>query len=123
MSLDFRILVLGDYKTGKSSIVANFVNESESLSVSRRCSTRMLSPDFSELYSPTIGARHHSLTLALGSNFSGGRNIHLTIIDTSGNDKYRRVLSSDRELIESISGILIVFDVTSRNSLESVAGW
>jgi len=81
----------------------------------------MLSPDFSELYSPTIGARHHSLTLAL-SNFSGGRNIHLTIIDTSGNDKYRRVLSSDSELIESISGILIVFDVTSRNSLESVAG-
>ena len=94
----FKIAVLGDEGTGKSSLISQYV-----YNVFKLCSP------------PTIGAANASKVILLDD-----RNIKFIIWDTAGQEKYRSI---SKMLYRDARAVILVFDVTSRRSFESLDKW
>mmetsp|Transcript_20092 Transcript_20092/g.35835 ORF Transcript_20092/g.35835 Transcript_20092/m.35835 type:complete len:303 (+) Transcript_20092:148-1056(+) len=98
MKSRFKILVLGDEGTGKSSMIG-----------------RLLGSDFKEEYNPTVGMDFKSETL-----FLGGRITKLKIWDASGHIKFRSLIP---QYIRDSDVIVLAYDITRKSSFESVDSW
>ena len=95
----FKILLIGNISVGKSSIFTKFtVNK------------------YSELNRPTIGVDFKINTLKV----DGNKHVKLQIWDTSGQDRFRSVISS---YYRGSHGIIIVFDITDRQSFDDIQTW
>jgi small GTP-binding protein len=94
----FRLLIVGESGVGKTCILLRFADD-------------MFEPDFLS----TIGVDFKVKELVLD-----GKRVKLQIWDSAGQERFRNITSS---YYRNSSGVIIVYDVTSQDSFDKVAGW
>jgi Ras-related protein Rab-1A len=94
----FKLLLIGDSGTGKSSILNRFVDNA-----------------FTETYISTIGVDFKIKTVEYN-----GKKIKLQIWDTAGQERFRTITSS---YYRGAQGVVIVYDVTDKRSFDNVKLW
>ena len=100
MSFDKKVqlLVIGDATVGKTSILRRFAQEK-----------------FSPQYIATLGIDFFTKDVMIDKKI-----IHIKIWDTAGEERYR---SLTKGFFKNGEGIIIVYDVTNKNSFESLKFW
>eukprot|EP00045_Choanoeca_perplexa_P000057 m.12878 g.12878 ORF g.12878 m.12878 type:complete len:132 (+) comp10046_c0_seq1:27-422(+) len=98
MSSEAKIVLLGSQSVGKTSLVLRYVEGT-----------------FQAVGSPTIGASFftHKLTV-------DGTRVKLQLWDTAGQERFRSMAPM---YYRGASAALLVYDVTSANSLEEAKSW
>lgn len=96
--LTFKVILIGDCNTGKTSIIKRYVNSI-----------------YSEKYISTIGV-DFVVKQIKHENFD----IKLQIWDTAGQEKYKRITTS---YYRGAKGAFIVFDLTDSESFNSLKKW
>lgn len=94
----FKIIFLGDQGVGKSSILNRFVQDR-----------------FEQEYQATIGLDFHSKNATIN-----GANVRLLLYDTAGQEKFKSLIPM---YIRDANIIIMVYDVTSRESLIHTNHW
>eukprot|EP01087_Luapelamoeba_hula_P023463 TRINITY_DN862_c0_g1_i3.p1 TRINITY_DN862_c0_g1~~TRINITY_DN862_c0_g1_i3.p1 ORF type:complete len:175 (+),score=30.47 TRINITY_DN862_c0_g1_i3:99-623(+) len=94
----FKLLIIGDSATGKSSILLRFTDD-----------------EFDEDHPCTIGVDFKVKLMDFGD-----KRINLTIWDTAGQEKFRALTSS---YYRGTQGIILVYDVTNRASFQHLNDW
>jgi Ras-related protein Rab-1A len=94
----FKLLLIGDSGVGKSCLLLRFADD-----------------NYTESFISTIGVDFKVRTIELDSSV-----IKLQIWDTAGQERFRTVTSS---YYRGAHGIIVVYDVTERESFESVPSW
>jgi small GTP-binding protein len=92
----FKITIIGDIGTGKTSILNRYVKDS-----------------FSNVVIPTIIDEYYTKTLKTKENVT----IKAQIWDTSGEEKYDSI--SNHHFINS-KGLILVYDITNKNSFDKL---
>ena len=95
---NYKIIMVGESGAGKTTIVQ-----------------RLVYGVFNEDLTATIGVEFKSCTIK-----ANGKNVKLQIWDTAGQEKFRSVAKS---YFRNAIGALIVFDLTSMKSFDSVIEW
>ena len=96
--LKFKMIVVGDQNTGKSCILNRYANNI-----------------FEENYQATIGLDFQTKIVTINN-----QDVHLTLYDTAGQEKFRSLIPM---YIREAQIILIVYDVTNKESFESIPKW
>lgn len=94
----FKIIIVGDSGVGKSSLLLRFADD-----------------DYHENFFPTIGVDFKLKTI-----HHEDKSIKLNIWDTAGQERFQTICCS---YYKGADGILIVYDVTDRQSFKSVEKW
>ncbi|CAG9325866.1 unnamed protein product [Blepharisma stoltei] len=94
-----KILTLGDASVGKTSILLRFSDD-----------------EFPKTTMPTIGIEYKTKYTEIS-----GRALKLQVWDTAGQERYHRTLAST--FYRRANGIVLVFDLTDKTSLEHVESW
>ena len=94
----FKILLLGDSSVGKSSLFLSFMDKS-----------------WNETFVPTIGVDFKIKTINVNN-----MNIKFQVWDTAGQERFRTIISS---YYKGAHGILLVYDITLKESFESLSDW
>ena len=94
----FKILIIGDSGTGKTSLLNRYVDDI-----------------YDEKISSTIG-----VDVKIKNITHGDKNIKLQIWETSGQLKFRNIISC---YYKNCHGILLVFDLSDINTFENVKIW
>ncbi|XP_027255302.1 ras-related protein Rab-42 isoform X1 [Cricetulus griseus] len=101
-SYQFRIALLGDAAVGKTSLLQRYVAGSRG----------PVEPE----PEPTVGVEFYSRELLLPP----GLRIKLQLWDTAGHERFRCIT---RSFYRNLVGVLLVFDVTNRESFEHIQAW
>ena len=96
--LKLKLIVVGNQNTGKSCILNRFVNET-----------------FDESYQATIGMDFFSKNVSIH-----GQDVRLILYDTAGQEKYRSLIPM---YIRDTQIILLIYDITDRESFNSIPVW
>ena len=94
----FKLLLIGDSGVGKSCLLLRFADDT-----------------YTESYISTIGVDFKIRTIELD-----GKTIKLQIWDTAGQERFRTISST---YYRGAHGIIIVYDVTNRDSFSNVTRW
>eukprot|EP00435_Cladocopium_sp_Y103_P005372 s1571_g1.t1 len=94
-----KVVFLGQSGTGKTSLIRQFVYRT-----------------FEPCYQATVGMDFVSKLVTL----EGGQKIRLQLWDTAGQERFRALVPS---YLRDSSVCVIVYDVTSRESFDSIHGW
>mmetsp|Transcript_6245 Transcript_6245/g.9066 ORF Transcript_6245/g.9066 Transcript_6245/m.9066 type:complete len:226 (+) Transcript_6245:89-766(+) len=94
----FKLLMIGDAGVGKSSMLLRFTDDS-----------------FDEHIQSTIG-----VDFKVKHVDASGKRVKLTIWDTAGQERFRTLTSS---YYRGAQGVVMVYDVTRRDSFESLDQW
>mmetsp|Transcript_27124 Transcript_27124/g.26173 ORF Transcript_27124/g.26173 Transcript_27124/m.26173 type:complete len:178 (+) Transcript_27124:15-548(+) len=94
----FKLVLIGDTCVGKSCLLVRFADD---------C--------FSENYITTIGVDFRFRTLQINKS-----TIKLQIWDTAGQERYRTITNA---YYKGADGIIIVFDLTSKESFLNISSW
>ncbi|TNJ26928.1 Rab1a [Giardia muris] len=94
----FKLLVIGDSGVGKSALLLRFCD-------------RLFNP----AYITTIGVDFKVKSVSLNEDI-----VKLQIWDTAGQEKFRTITST---YYRGSHGIMVVYDITSRESFENVRTW
>ena len=97
-TIQFKFLVLGEQRIGKTSIIERYVN---------RC--------FKGNYIATIGMDIRMKRLEINKN-----DVNISITDTAGQERFR---SLTKMFYKGADGILVGFDLTTPETLEQVNYW
>ena len=92
------ILLLGDLAVGKTSLIARYTNGI-----------------FNETYISTVGIEN-----LLKQEIINNENVLVKIWDTVGQERFRAITPS---ILRNAEGVIIVFDVTSKDSFENIKEW
>lgn len=100
MSFDssIKVTLLGDAGSGKSSIINQFISQS-----------------FKTSSPPTIGASNQAKTI-----YYLNREYTFSIWDTAGQERYRSI---SKMLYRDAKAVILVFDLTSSKSFQSLNSW
>ena len=93
-----KLLLLGDSGVGKSSLLTQYVED-----------------DFHDVFISTIGIDFRNKTLEID-----GKRIKLRIWDTAGQERFRTLTA---QFYRGSQGILMVFDMTNRESFDNIDHW
>ena len=96
--LKLKLIVVGNQGTGKSCILNRFVNET-----------------FDENYQATIGLDFQSKNITIHD-----QDIRLILYDTAGQEKFRSLIPM---YIREAQIILLIYDVTDKESFDSMPKW
>ena len=96
--LKFKLIVVGDQNTGKSCILNRFANNT-----------------FQENYQATIGLDFQTKNVTIHN-----QDIRLTLYDTAGQEKFRSLIPM---YIREAQIILLVYDITNKESFDSIPKW
>ena len=94
----FKLLLIGDSGVGKSCLLLRFADDT-----------------YTESYISTIGVDFKIRTIELE-----GKTVKLQIWDTAGQEKYKSIARSYYKLA---NGVLLVYDVTRRETFDKVKSW
>lgn len=94
----FKVLIVGDSAVGKSCLLLKFADDK-----------------FSNSYVSTIGVDYKSRQMVVDT-----KQVKLQIWDTAGQERFRTMTSS---YYRGAHGIIVAYDVTDRESFESVKNW
>eukprot|EP00903_Cladosiphon_okamuranus_P008903 g8522.t1 len=94
-----KVLVVGNAKCGKSSIISRFVNNR-----------------FSSDYRSTVGADYAMKDVAL----PGGRQVRLQLWDIAGQDRFAKLT---RAYFRRAKGAVVVCDVTREGTFDAIVRW
>ncbi|KAH0487368.1 MAG: hypothetical protein KVP17_001899 [Porospora cf. gigantea B] len=94
----FKLLVIGDSGVGKSCVLLRFADDT-----------------FMDSYISTIGVDFKIRTIKLDDSV-----VKLSIWDTAGQERFKTITSS---YYRGSHGIMVVYDVTDRDSFEHVHNW
>ncbi|CAK66413.1 unnamed protein product (macronuclear) [Paramecium tetraurelia] len=94
----FKVLLIGNSGVGKSCMLMRYSEN-----------------QFTNNFYNTIGVDFKTKTIALGEH-----NVKLQIWDTAGQDRFRTITCS---YYRGAQGIIIVYDITDRESFENVKTW
>ena len=92
----YKVVLVGDSQTGKTNILS-----------------RVCKDEYSQEYRSTIGIEFASLMLP-------DRNTRLQLWDTAGQERYRSISLG---YYKQTSVVIIVYDITNRQSYDSVSEW
>ncbi|KAG5670889.1 hypothetical protein PVAND_001121 [Polypedilum vanderplanki] len=95
----FKIVLIGDVSVGKSCIVTRFKTGNV----------------FTERHTNTIGVDFSMKNIRIGN-----KNIKIQLWDTAGHERFRSITSS---YYRSAHGVLIVYDITKKNTFLSLQKW
>ena len=95
-----RLIVVGDYNTGKTTFLNTYIRQEKSNTV----------------YEPTIGIDFASRSIELAS----GEIIKLACWDTSGQENFKSIV---RSYYRDICGAFLVYDITNRRSFLHLSSW
>ena len=96
---DFKILTLGDSSVGKTSFILKFIEDKFSLN-----------------YIATIGLDYKHKKI----NLSSGETVGLRIFDTAGQERFKSI---SLNFIKNANGILLIYDISNKETFDSVKGW
>ncbi len=94
----YKLIFLGDQSVGKSCILNRFMNDT-----------------FTEEYQATIGLDFQSKNVQIDN-----QDIHLLLYDTAGQEKFRSLIPM---YTRDANIILLVYDVTSKDSFTHLSQW
>ncbi|ORZ29421.1 GTP-binding protein ypt1 [Catenaria anguillulae PL171] len=94
----FKLLLIGDSGVGKSCLLLRFADDT-----------------YTESYISTIGVDFKIRTIELE-----GKTVKLQIWDTAGQERFRTITST---YYRGAHGIIVVYDVTDRDTFGSVKNW
>jgi len=94
----FKLLIIGDAGVGKSSLLLRFADNT-----------------FTSAYINTIGVDFKIRTVNVD-----GKTIKLQIWDTAGQERFRTITAT---YYRGTHGVIVVYDVTDRDSFENVRRW
>ena len=94
----YKLIFLGDQGVGKSSILNRFLNDT-----------------FTEDYQATIGLDFQSKNVQIEN-----QDIHLLLYDTAGQEKFRSLIPM---YTRDSNIILLVYDITNKNSFNNLPDW
>lgn len=95
----FKVILLGDIAVGKTSILSRFVEDK-----------------FTSEYKCNVGVEFKVKSLFLDETTGAD----LQIWDTCGEERFRTIT---RQYYRDTSGVILIFDLTNRNSFEKLASW
>ena len=93
-----KLLTIGDQFVGKSSIINRYIDDK-----------------FNENITPTLAIDYKTKMIQKGENL-----IKISIYDTAGEEKYRHLI---KNYYNGSNGILLVFDITDKNSFDNLNFW
>ncbi|MBD3230943.1 MAG: GTP-binding protein [Candidatus Lokiarchaeota archaeon] len=96
--LAFKLVVVGDYAVGKTTLILNFTEHK-----------------FREMYIPTIGVQFSVKDVKLEDEI-----VKLTVWDIAGQDEFKYVRT---EFYKGASAIILVYDITRNETLENLQDW
>ena len=94
----FKVLLLGNSDVGKSSLLLRFVDKT-----------------WTDSFVPTIGVDFKVKTMEIGD-----KTVKMQIWDTAGQERFRNVVAS---YFRGSNGILLIYDVTNRDSFKNLDNW
>ena len=94
----FKVLLLGNSDVGKSSLLLRFVDSV-----------------WNDAFVPTIGVDFKVKTLEINN-----KKVKMQIWDTAGEERFRTVVST---YFRGAHGILLLYDVTNRDSFKNLENW
>ena len=95
----FKILIIGDSGVGKSCILERYIDNTS----------------FTNSYISTIG-----VDFKIKNENVDNKKVKLQIWDTAGQERFRSIVSS---YYRGTHGIIIVYDITDKNSFENIQYW
>jgi small GTP-binding protein len=95
----FKVILLGDIAVGKTSILSRFVEEK-----------------FTAEYKCNVGVEFKVKSLFLDESTGAD----LQIWDTCGEERFRTIT---RQYYRDTHGVILIFDLTNRNSFEKLSSW
>ena len=98
-SYEFKIILLGSVAVGKTAILARYITN-----------------EFNENHAPTIQANYKVKPIIVSNDAYA----KLKIWDTCGNEKFRAIT---RRYYKDAQGIILVYDISNRESFESIDSW
>ena len=93
-----RLVICGNSGVGKTNLLKRFITD-----------------EFDKETKATVGIDFFKKTVYLGKE-----RVHVQLFDTAGQEKYRSVCSS---YYRNSDGVVLVFDVTNRDSYEATSSW
>ena len=96
--ITFKILLLGDQSVGKTTFL-----------------TRYYKDIFDESQLSTVGIVNYTKKLTINK-----KNINLKVYDTSGQERFRSIA---KNFYKGADGILLFYDITSKESFNSIGNW
>ena len=99
VSQKINLFVLGNSVVGKTSFIQQYMYK-----------------EFSSQHIPTISVDGFSKNIILPS----GKIVKLFIYDTAGQERYRSIAYN---LVKSADGILLMYDITNKETFEAIGGW
>lgn len=94
----FKLLLIGDSGVGKSCLLLRFADD-----------------NYTDTFISTIGVDFKIKTISLD-----GKSVKLQIWDTAGQERFRTITSS---YYRGAHGIIIVYDVSDRDSFNNIRNW
>lgn len=94
----FKILLLGDSGSGKTSLLLRYAEDS-----------------FADSYTATVGVDFKVRMIKLE-----GKDIRLQLWDTAGQERFRTVTST---FYRNAAGVAVIYDVTDRSTFKNVEKW
>ena len=95
----YKVLLLGDSTVGKTCFLLKYTDKT-----------------FQDIHLSTIGLDYRSKSMVLKS----GKNVKIEIWDTAGQDRFRSIA---KNYYKSANGIILIYDVTNRQTYDNVAKW
>ena len=95
----YKVLLLGDTTVGKTCFLMKYTDKT-----------------FQDVHISTIGLDYRLKSMTLKS----GKKIKLQIWDTAGQDRFRAIT---KNYYKSANGIILIYDVTNRQTFDNVKGW
>ena len=97
--IDIKILLVGSRDTGKNSLIHQYIYHKFN----------------NNYYLSTIGLNFLFKAIKIDN-----QEVLLKIVDTTGQEKYRSLLSN---CFRKVDGIILVFDITNKSSFEDIEEW
>ena len=94
----FKVILLGEFKVGKTSLLFRYTEDS-----------------FNNSLKSTVGVDFRMKTF-----YRNDKQVKLQIWDTGGSERFKSQVCS---FYRGVKGVLLVYDITSRRSFDSLGYW